>query len=592
MIMNELLKIVEANSASLSELEKKKILEVFNVFMKTVKARVVYPQSSKLPQQFMEDLYGRLVGLLGEFNSITFKIEADRILYDELEVYQAQSKTDNFAHPFFRDGIVYFQFKDGILFKELETFTEIVSRMLRGASVDDDLATLLWESGFEHISYKLMDEILSIETFEYGLDSIKKKGSPSKPDFQGLFANEIDLNITEDDLAVPSEEKKKKQRANPYLDTADSVSEFIKRVAVYDDAEKATIAELLADDSSFEYKSYVLNILFEILGLEVDNAGYHESLELFGKVRDDFIKAGDFHSAIMILTRVRELEQAFRNLKDLKLDKIQGFIEGFSSPEKIKIIVDALNTLRDIDYTSVTEYLTILPWQAIGPLLGALGDLRHFAGRKAVCSSLVVLAADKIELLARGIEDPRWYVVRNVVGIIGRIQSPRALGYFRKTIRHRDLRVRKETIMAAAKVGNNEAYDFLIMALDDEDERLQILALRELVSHKVVRAYGRVEKIVCDRGFRERSADQIKEFLDALAQLGGDKAFPILKKIAVTFAFLPSEKVKRLKNYAIKAMEYVHTSEANTLLEKVAKSRNHVLADTAFRALSRKHKGE
>ncbi len=590
--MNELLKIVEANSASLSELDKKKILEVFNVFMKTVKARVVYPQSSKLPQQFMEDFYGRLVGLLGELNSITFKIEADRILYDELEVYQAQSKTDNFAHPFFRDGIVYFQFKDGILFKELETFTEIVSRMLRGASVDDDLATLLWESGFEHISYKLMDEILSIETFEYGLDSMRKKGSPSKPDLQGLFENEIDLNITEDDFAVPSEEKKKKQRANPYLDTADSVSEFIKRVAVYDDAEKAAITELLTDDGSFEYKSYVLNILFEILGLEVDNAGYHESLELFGKVRDDFIKAGDFRSAIMILTRVRELEQAFRNLKDLKLDKIQGFIEGFASSEKIKIIVDALNTLRDIDYSSVTEYLTILPWQAIGPLLGALGDLRHFAGRKAVCNSLVVLAADKIELLARGIEDPRWYVVRNVVGIIGRIQSPRALGYFRKTIRHKDFRVRKETIIAAAKVGNNEAYDFLIMALDDEDERLQILALRELVSNKIVRAYSRIEKIVCDKSFKERSTDQIKEFLDALAQLGGDKAFPILKKIAVTFAFLPSEKVKRLKNYSIKAMEYVRTSEANILLEKMAKSRNHVLADTAFRALSRKLKGE
>jgi hypothetical protein len=592
MNMNELLKIIEADSTGLSDSQKKKIVEVFNVFMKTVKARVVYPLSSKLPQQFMEDCHGRLVDLLEEFSSVSFKIEADRILFDELEVYRAQSKTDNFAHPFFRDGIVYFQFKSGLPFKELETFTEIVSRMLRGASVDDDLATLLWESGFEHISYKLMDDILSIETFEYGADSIKPKSSPSKPDLQSLFRNEVDLNITEDDFAVPSEEKKKKQQANPYLAIADSVSEFIKRVAVYDDAEKEAIAELLADNTSFEFKSYVLNILFEILGLEVDNAGYHESLELFGKVRDDFIKAGDFRSAITILTRVRELEQAFKNLKDLKLDKIQGFIEGFASPDKIRIIVNTLNIGKDIDHEAVTEYLTILPWQAIGPLLGALGDLRHYTGRRAVCNALVVLAADKIELLARGIEDPRWYVVRNVVGIIGKIQSPKALGYFRKTIRHRDLRVRKETVMAAAKVGSNEAYDFLIMALDDEDDRLQMLALKELASNKIVRAYGRIEKIVCDKDFRERSADQIKDFLDALAQLGGDKAFPILRKIATTFTLLPSEKAKRLKNYSIKAMEYVPSSEANRLLEKVAKSRNHILADTALRALSRKLKGD
>jgi hypothetical protein len=589
--MSDLLKIVEIDSDSLSESHRRRIVEVFNVFMKTVKARVVYPLSSKLPQQFMGDFHGRLVGLLTELDPVTFKIEADRVLFGDLEVYRAQGKSDNFAHPFFRDGIIYFQFKKGILFKELEIFTEIVSRMLRSASVDDDLATLLWESAFEHISYKLMDDILSIETFEYGADSIKPKSIPSKPDLQRLFENEIDLNITEDDFAVPSEEKKKNQRANPYLDTVDSVADFIKRVAVYDESEKAAIADTLSINASFEYKAYILNILFEILGLEVDNAGYHESLELFGKVRDDFIKAGDFRSAIAILARIRELEQAFKNLKDLKLDKIQGFIEGFAASEKIKIIVDSLNTGKDIDYDAVTDYLTILPWQAIGPLLGALGDLRHFAARKAVCKSLVVLAADKIELLARGIEDPRWYVVRNVVGIIGKIKSPKALGYFRKTIRHRDLRVRKETIVAAAKVGNNEAYDFLILALDDEDERLQILALKELVSSKIVRAYGQIEKIVCDKSFKERSADQIKEFLDALAQLGGDKSFPILRKIATTFTLFPSEKIKRLKNYAIKAMEYVPTSEANKLLEKFAKSRDHVLADTALRALSKKLKG-
>ena len=329
-----------------------------------------------------------------------------------------------------------------------------------------------------------------------------------------------------------------------------------------------------------------------MLGLEVDNIGYHESLELFAKVRDDFIRVGDFQTAATILTRIREMEQAFRNLKDLKLDKIRGFIESFAAPERIKTIVDALNTQKDINYESVTQYLTLLPWQAINPLLGALGELKHFPGRRAVCKALVVLAADKIELLSRGLDDHRWYVVRNVVGIIGKINSPKAIGYFRKTIQHADLRVRKETVVAAARIANNEAYDFLIMALDDDDERLQILALKELVSHKVGKAYGKIEKIVIDKEFKERSTDQIKEFLEAMAQVGGDKAFPILKKTATRFTLLAPEKQKRLKNYAVRALGYIQTEEATKLLEKIAKSRNHNLADTARRALSRKLKGE
>lgn len=571
---------------------KKRLCELFNLFVKTVKARLVYPASSRLPQQFQEEFFGRLDLLLEEQGHISFKVEADRIFYETCEVYKAQSKVENFAHTFFRDGILSFKFKKGLLQMELETFVEIVSRMMRSASVDDDLATLLWEAAFEHISYKLMDDVFNIETFEYGTDSLVSRMAPSKADLRSLYENEINLDITEDDLKIPSEERKKKQRDNPYLEIADNVGEFLKKVTAYDDAEKAAIAKLLSSSAAFEYKQYALNLLFEILGLETDNAGYHESLELFAKMRDDFIKAGDYHSAVTILTRIRELEQAFKNLKDLKLDKIQGFIESFAAPEKIKIVVDSLNQQKDVDYDKVAEYLSALPWQAIGPLIGALGELAHFPGRKAVCRALAVLSVDKVELLGRGIDDPRWYVVRNIVSILGKINNPKALSLLKRTVQHPDIRVRKETIAAAARIRSDEAYNFLIMALDDDDERLQITALKELVAQKVVKSYPQIEKIIKGEDFRDCSADQIKEFLEAMAQLGGEKAFLILKKMATRITILAPEKQKRLKNYAVRALGYVQAAEAGGLLQKIAKSRNHALADTARRALGRKLKGD
>jgi len=586
--MEELLEISNANAVAVPEQLKKRVVEIFNLFIKTVKAKLVYPASSKLPQQFKEELFERISSVVDEFDSVAFKIEADRVLFEGIEVYRAQSRTENFAHVFFRDGILYFQMKKGIQFKELESFVDVISRMQRPISVDDDLATLLWESGIEHITYKLMDDVLNIETFEYGADTIKAI-APSKIDLQGLFENEVELDISEEDFEVPSEQQKK-QRANPYLDTADSVSEFVKKVTTYDDREKAAIAEMLAADAAFNYKEYIVNLLFEVLGLEKDNAGYHESLELFAKVRDDFIKKGDFQSAILILNRIKDLEQAFKNLRDLKLDKIQGFIESFATPDKIAVIVDTLNKYKDVDFDQVSEYLMMLSWHAINPLVGALGELAHYSGRRAICRALVHLAADKIELLSKGIDDPRWYVVRNIVSVLGQIANPKAIGYFRKTIRHPDMRVRKETLVSAARIGTDEAKDFLIMALEDDNERLQILALKEVVTQRIGRAFTRIEKIVTDRNFKERSPDQSKEFLEALAILGNEKAFPVLKNLAVRTTLLTSEKQKRLRNYAVRALGYVQLSEASKLLEKIATSKNKNLADTARRALYRKTK--
>jgi len=589
--MEELLELSNLNSAEISESLKKKIVEAFNLFIKTVKARLVYPASSRLPQQFKDELFSRYSALCDEFGGIGFKVEADRIRYEGLEVYRAPSKADNFAHVFFRDGILNFNLKKGLEENELDTFIEIIARMLRSASVDDDLATLLWESGFEHITYKLMDDIFNIDTFEYGTDSLKS-ASPSMADLNNLFESEINLDITAEDFEVPSEEQKKKGRTSQYVDAAGSVSEFIRRVATYDEAEKKAMSENLAADARFDFKEYSVNILFEVLGLETDNAGYHESLELFGKVRDDFIKAGDFNSALIILTRVRELEQAFKNLKNLKLDKIQGFIESFASSDKIKTIVTTLNLQKDVDHDDVTRYLKLLPWQAIAPLVTALGELIHYPARKAVCRALVTLGVEKIELVARGLDDPRWYVVRNIVSVLGQINDPRAIIYFKRTIKHPDIRVRKETLMATARVKGEEAYDFLIMALTDDDEKLQILALKELSQYKILRAYPQIERIVQQKEFKDRPPDQIKVFLEALGQLGGERAFDYLKKTATQMSLLASAKQKRLKNYAIRALGYVQTSEAARLLEKIANSRNHVLADTARRALIKKTKGE
>lgn len=588
--MEELLTIARDSSEEIPEQLRKRVLDTFNLLVKTVKAKLVYPASSKLPQQFKEELFARVTDLVDELDNVTFKVEADRILFEGIDIYRAPSKAENFAHVFFRDGVMSLQFKKGIFPKELESFVDTISRMLRPISVDDDLATLLWESGFEHISYKLMDDLLNIETFEYGAETIRTT-SPSRIDLQGLYENEIVLDITEEDFEVPSEQKKK-QHPSPYLDSPDSVKEFIRKVATYDDAEKAAIAEMLAADATLNYKDYVINLLFEILGLEADNAGYHESLELFAKVRDDFIKEGDYRSAALILTGIRELEQAFRNLRDLKLDKIQGFIESFSSPEKIAIIVQTLNKHKDVDYEQVTQYLRMLTWHAINPLIMALGDLAHFAGRRAVCRALAYLADDKIELLSPGIEDPRWYVVRNIVSVLGQIGKPRAIAFLRRTIRHSDFRVRRETLVSAAKIGTDEARDFLIMALDDPNERLQILALKEAVSQRMMRAYAPIESMVTAKAFKERSADQIKEFLEALATLGGEKAFPIIKRMATRFSLFASEKQKRLRNYAVRAVGFIPMREATRLLEEIARSKDHNLADTARRSLYQKSKGD
>lgn len=590
--MEKYIEITDEDIAEVSKASSKGITDVFNQLLKTVKAKLVYPVSSKLPQQFKNQLFSDLTALLDKKDELVFKVEADSISNGEICVYKARTKADNFAHPFFRDGILEFRFKIGLTLEELEQFVDIASQMTRAAIFDDDAATLLWEAGFEHISYELMDDFLDIETFEYGTDLLKTGKSPSEQDFNGIFENEIDLNLTDEDFDLDSEKNRPPGIPSAYRNIEDNVAKFIGAIAEFSDSEKEKVAKIHKADADFNHVKYAVDILFEILGIESDNASYNETMELISKVGTDFLKLGDFDSIKMIIERAIELGRIFENLDDPKHEKMAALVEKFAASEKIRVLVEYLNRAKDVNFEEVTDYLKMLPWQAVDPLVWALGELDHYPARRAVCRALEVQAVDHPDILGKGIESPRWYVVRNVVSILGRIGDIRAFSYFKRAIQHPDLRVRKETVIAAARIESDEAAKFLITALNDQDEKIQTLALREIVEKKIYIAFEQIRALIMNKEFKNRSGEQIREFLAGFAILGGDGAFEHLSKIILNKFQLPSEKNERFKINAIRALGYLANPESTALLNKISSGRNKKLADMARRITNKMKKGD
>lgn len=590
--IDKFIEITDDDIAEVSKASMKSIADIFNQLMKTVKAQLVYPASSKLPQQFKENLFTSLTLLLEEYSELPFRVESDSVSFNGKKIYTAPNKADNFAHPFFRDGILEIKFKVGLTPEELGQFVEIASQMTRSALLEDDAATLLWEAGFEHISYELMDDFLDIETFEYGTESLRSGVSPSSGDLKNLFSLHGGLELTEEDFDLTSEKNRSHGIPAGYKNVEDNVAGFIREITNYNEAEKAAIESVLRADSEFAYIEYTIDIMFEMLNLETDSAAYNETLDLLTKVGTDFVKSGDFKSVVLVIERAREIGQALQKHEDPKNEKMLGLIDRFAASEKIRVLVDYLNKSKDIDYEQVTTYLKLLSWRAVDSLVWALGELEHFPARRSVCQALEVLAAGHPDIVGKGIESPRWYVVRNIVSILGKMGDPRAFNYFKRTIQHPDIRVRKETVAAAARIVSNEAAEFLVTALGDKDEKIQMMALREIVEKKMFVATGQIEAMITAKDFKSRPSEQVREFLAAYASLAGATSFGTLQKIITQWSLIPSEKSDRLKIHAARALGFTKSPDATALLEKMSRSRNKKLADVARRTLNRVRKGE
>jgi len=560
-------------------------LEFLNLFIKAVKAKLVYPANSQLPTQFREEFCKRGKELIEEADGLGFKITSSTLSYEDNVIYENANRSENFAHVFFRDGLTGLRFLPGIEPEELGRFVDLLAKMMRTTYVDNDMATLLWEENFNHIEYDLIDDGLEIETFEYSTDRFKPSMLLGSKDIEEYFLSED--NITLPDLAEDSGAGSKTTpfRGPAYSRMTQKAHQMLNRISEFSSEEKRELTELLAADAGTNHTEYLLMMIFEILGMEKELAGYTEVLGFVGKVLDGFIASGNLSGATALLERLQEMSSVLKSMKNPRAEKIEAFLFECASKEKIGLLTKALNTQKEIDLGNLQLYMSKLPWAAIDPLITALGELEEYRARQVICRVLVDLARDHVELLARGLDDEKWYVVRNVVWIMGEIGDPKIINYLKRTIRHPDYRVRYETLNAAARVKGEEAGDFMVLALSDPDFKIQSLSLRYMMEHNYKRAVAAIENAVKDKAFKNRPPELIREFLEAYARLGQTRALPYLKSLLSKKIFASSSD-ERMRHYAALALGHINNQDAVFLLRKLASGKDSRMASMATKALS------
>ena len=150
--------------------------------------------------------------------------------------------------------------------------------------------------------------------------------------------------------------------------------------------------------------------------------------------------------------------------------------------------------------------------------------------RKALATALIHIGPPAVPPLLAMLNDERWYVVRNMVAILGELRCRECIWELEKPLYHEDVRVRKEAVRALVKMGGEQAEASLIPILEESDERLvrhAILALGLMRSTEAVPALlWHLER----RDLLLNGLEVKKEILVALGRIGDRRATgPLLK---------------------------------------------------------------
>jgi HEAT repeat protein len=242
--------------------------------------------------------------------------------------------------------------------------------------------------------------------------------------------------------------------------------------------------------------------------------------------------------------------------------RLERAVARFTRPEDMRAITQALWIFRpgEPEHDAAERLLQTLGALAIPPILEMLSDEPDRVIRKALVDLLSRDASKYVVEIGSHISDSRWYFVRNVVAILGSTHSHSVLLYLERTLDHKDVRVRRETIRALSSVGDRRAMELLTLALGDDDAQNVQLAARYLGLRGELGAVSALAALARGESRGNRETGPRVEAIEALGRIGTPEALPTLTALSRKRSLLGSARYREIRAAASAAIDAIQRS--------------------------------
>jgi len=476
-----------------------------NMFARTLKTCRLYDAGNPAAVRFREELARSLRQLLTEWGAVTYRFTADDVTCDGHSLHPARSREDNLAFAFYRDGVRGLTITPGAEPRECDALVDAVLGVT-GQNLDgDDLVTLLWEANLRHVDVDYIPAEGETGTADAaaqpeegallpwptagGGEQEKSAGEPSagperSEDWSmGQLTEEVEATFAELDFMSQQE-----------------VPRFMQEFAAERNVPPATAA---------------LAVAHACLNADPGEDDRKEMARFLPRVLRAAIAAGAWADA-------REAVRLVRVCGSSEWSD-ERFSQEVLQPVSITRAAEMLDTQGPAALSEFIALANELGPTALDWLTLTLSECQTRMARQLVAEAIAVRAQEDPSRLAPWIADPRWYVVRNVVHILGWVGGPGVVPLLQNAVKYPDPRVTGEVVNALQAVEPRLARPVLIRALEGADSKLFCQILQQLSAARDPAVARYVTAFITQDRFLQRPVEERRAIYAAIASTGGDE---------------------------------------------------------------------
>ncbi len=170
--------------------------------------------------------------------------------------------------------------------------------------------------------------------------------------------------------------------------------------------------------------------------------------------------------------------------------------------------------------TLIAQYLGLVASEAIQEFTGLLAEERDRQVRARMCQVLAKVGPSAVPVLLDWLEDPRWFLVRNLVHVLGKIGDESVFGPVVTLLGHPHARVRIEAVRAIAVIAPARAAAPLVDLARDADVEVRLEAIRALGALRRDEAVPILRDVAAGASVGVADLTLRREAVEALASIG------------------------------------------------------------------------
>ncbi|MFI5303221.1 MAG: HEAT repeat domain-containing protein [Nitrospiria bacterium] len=566
----------EGEDGSMAQ-EISSLQEVFKVLVKALKNLKIYLANNPVHQRFIKEFYSKLDIHLKTYGDSILTVGQYTLTYHDQIIYENINRLDSLAFKLFVDGVRQITLLEGISEEESSHFLDVLGKSYDSDRPDDDLVTLLWQKKFHHIKFQIIEDY-----FTDGDQALRINEPEAKAGFDSMIQAELknqdglDKKETEagNGTSLADEQASKLHYQQVFRLTEDEILSIKKEMKI--ESEKDLISELI-------------QIIYSVLQVEKDDRFFLEMVDLLVKNSVHLIEEGDLVQIEKIARLFITLKEQIPPLGATKVEILDQAVNSLGKPEYLSKIESHLNLLDEVNLSSLASFLNILNPSAAYSIIDILSKAKVRKTRKLISDILVEFGKKDMTPILSRLQGSQWYVIRNLLQIIGQIGSPQGLDSIKKLIHYPDERVRKEIVYTLMLIGkdSDKATDMILTFLDDHDAGIRKQVIQIIQTNKYEKALPILKKMISEENLWSRDSEEKHLVFSALGRLGKKDLLPMLKNyLRPTFlSFFKRGQKEDQAICALYALRHMECSEAVDLLNEAKKHPYKLVSDFAVKAL-------